>query len=428
MALTADASDFSAGRTARGHAYVSAGMKTLLDRLVTVWIFMSGMIIVEPSPYEFVFAIVAPVALFAGLKLYRSTLPLIILAIIFTPFAIIGAFQATYTPVTTTVFYALTSVFLLLTGYFLANYVTENPQERMRRIMRAYTAIAVISAAAGTAGYLHLVPESLYDILTRYGRAKGFFQDPNVYGPFLIPAAIFALQRMMLGARRAILLNAAIVMVILVGLFVSFSRAAWGSLAASVIILFALTYILEANARNKVRMLILALAGAAVLSATMVGLLSIPSIGSLFSQRATVAEAYDSGETGRFGRQGYAFDLALQHPLGLGPNEFAHLDIAEDAHDTYVTVIFVYGWGGALCFYAILVLTLVKAFGALPKPSPNRRLLIPLIAAFVPLVVEAGIIDIDHWRYFYLLIGLIWGVTSGYRRLAPAEDKLTALV
>lgn len=428
MTLTANASDFAAGRTERGHAFVSAGMRTLLDRLVIVWIFMGGVIIVEPSPYEFVFALVLPVALFAGLKLYRSTLPLIVFAIIFSPFAIIGAFQATFTPVTTTIFYALTSIFLLLTGYFLANYIAERPQERMRRIMQAYTVIALISAVAGTLGYLHLVPESLYDILTRYGRAKGFFQDPNVYGPFLIPPAIFALQRMMLGGRRTIVLNGAIVMVILIGLFVSFSRAAWGSIAASAIILFVLTYLLEANARNKVRMLILALAGGMVLAVTMAGLLSIPSVGDLFSQRATVAEAYDSGETGRFGRQGYAFDLALQHPLGLGPNEFHNLDIAEDAHDTYVTVIFVYGWGGALCFYAILALTLFKAFGALPNRSPNRRLLIPLIAAFVPLVVEAGIIDIDHWRYFYLLIGLIWGVTSGYQRLAASESKITALV
>jgi len=428
MALTANASDFASARAERGRALVSAGMKTLLDRLVTVWIFMGGVIIVEPSPYEFMFAVVLPVALFAGLKLYRSTLPLIALAIIFSPFAIIGAFQATYTPVATTIFYALTSIFLLLTGYFLANYVAEEPQERMRRIMRAYTAIAVISAIAGTIGYFHLVPEAAYDILTRYGRAKGFFQDPNVYGPFLIPPAIFALQRMMLGSRRTILFNGAIVLVILVGLFVSFSRAAWGSIAASAIILFVLTFLLEANARNKVRMLILALAGAAVLGVTMAGLLSIPSVGTLFSQRATVAEAYDSGETGRFGRQGYAFDLALQNPLGIGPNEFPNLKIAEQAHDTYVTVIFVYGWGGALCLFVIMGMTLLKAFTALPKRSPNRRLLIPLIAAFVPLMVEAGIIDIDHWRYFYMLIGLIWGVTSGYLRVSRGEDKVTALV
>ena len=58
---------------------------------------------------------------------------------VFSPFAIAAAFQATFTPVTTTVVYEAVTIFLMLTSFFLANYVTELPQERMRRIMRAYT-------------------------------------------------------------------------------------------------------------------------------------------------------------------------------------------------------------------------------------------------------------------------------------------------
>jgi hypothetical protein len=41
--------------------------------------------------------------------------------------------------------------------------------------------------------------------------------------------------------------------------------------------------------------------------------------------------------------------------------------------------------------------------------------LIPLVAVFVPLAGEAAIIDIDHWRHFFLVGGLIWGVTAAWQ-------------
>ena len=36
--------------------------------------------------------------------------------------------------------------------------------------------------------------------MTRYGRATGLFKDPNVFGPFLVPALIYGLSRL---TRRA---------------------------------------------------------------------------------------------------------------------------------------------------------------------------------------------------------------------------------
>jgi hypothetical protein len=427
MALSAISAELRPAPQRSGGRYIFDRLKTLLDRTVSLWIFMGGMVIIEPSPYEFVFAIVLPLALFAGMKVYRSTAPLFLLTVFFAPFAITAAFQATFTPTTTTLVYEAVTIFLLLTSFFVANYVAEAPQERMARIMRAYTLVAVLSSILGTLAYLHLIPGA-YDTLTRYGRTKAFFQDPNVFGPFIILPAIFALQRMLLGDRRRIVIDGAIVLVLMIGVFVSFSRAAWGSIAGGAIILFLLVWIFEANARDKVRMLILSMVGVAVLGVALGGLLSIPSVSSLFDERASVEQNYDSGSTGRFGRQGYAFDLALQHPLGIGPAEFRNLEVSEEPHDTYVTVLHVYGWGGGLCFYALLAWTLARAGKALVVRSANRRLLIPVIATFVPLVIEAAIIDIDHWRHLYLLIGMIWGVTSGYQRLQPRENKVTALV
>lgn len=428
MALAAVGGDLGVLQRQRARAYLREGLKTWLDRLVWVWIFMGGLVIVEPSPYEFVFIPVFAVSLFARLKIYPATSIPLFLAIAMSPFAITGAFQATFTPTKTTLVYAAVTIFLMLTTFFVASYVAEAPQERMRRIVNAYTIIAVLSAIIGTLGYLQLIPGA-YDILTRYGRAKAFFKDPNVFGPFLVLPAIFALQRMLLlRDRKTLLINGAIILVLMIGVFVSFSRAAWGNLLGSAVLLFFLTYALEANARDKVRMLILGLTGTVVVLVVLGGLLSIPAVGSLFTERAAVEQSYDSGDTGRFGRQGYAFDLALLHPLGIGPAEFRNLEIPEEPHDSYVTTIHVYGWGGALVWDALLLMTLARGSMTLFRRSPNRRLLIPLMSVFIPLVIEAAIIDIDHWRYLYLVYGLIWGVTTGYATVKPNESRLTAIV
>lgn len=428
MALTFSDDLALAAQRRRGRSYVATSLKTWLDRAVVAWIFMGGFVIIEPSPYEFLFAIVLPLALFAGLKIYGKTAPLVLLTVLFSPFAIIAAFQATFTPTAVTLVYEAVTVFLLLTAFFTASYVAEAPQERVRRIIRAYTIVAVLSALLGTLGYLHLIPGG-YDILTRYGRAKALFQDPNVYGPFLILPAMFAVQRLLLKRGwMSLLLNGAIIMALLIGVFVSFSRAAWGNILGSALLLFLLVFICEANARQKVRMILLGVTGLVLVGAALGGLLSIPSVGALFEERASVEQNYDSGSTGRFGRQGYAFDLALSHPFGIGPAEFRNLEINEEPHDSYATTIHVYGWGGALIWDAIIVMTLARGFSALLQRSPNRRMLLPLLATYVPLIIEAGVIDIDHWRHYYLIVGLIWGVTAGYRRVSPGEDRLTALV
>ena len=175
-------------------------------------------------------------------------------------------------------------------------------------------------------------------------------------------------------------------------------------------------------------MLITALLGLLMIVVALGGMLSIPKVQDLFAVRAQ-AQNYDEGDSGRFGRQGYAFELALQHPFGMGPYEFRNLRVKEEPHDSYVNVLHVYGWGGGLMFWLFIGTTIWRGLSFVFRPSPNRLLLIPLVSVFIPLAVEAAIIDLDHWRHFYLVGGLIWGVTAAYWKVLPGEDKrLSALV
>jgi hypothetical protein len=417
-----------AQRRADGRAYIKARFSTLLDWAVAIWIFSGSVVITEPSPYELSFFLVLGATLLAGsFTFHRSTLGLIVLWGSLIPFAVIAAFQPRFSTIPEALQFQVVTIFLWFTSFWVANYVADAPQRHMRLIVGAYILTATLSAALGTAGYLGLIPHG-HDLLTKYDRAKALFNDPNVYGPFLILPACYALQRVLLdNPRRATIAGIAFA-ILCIGVFASFSRAAWAHLIASCLGVFLLCFFGVANAREKVRMLILTMLGVLMMVIALGGLLSIPSVQRLFEVRAT-AQNYDEGETGRFGRQGYAFELALANPLGIGPMEFRNLRIREEPHDAYVSVLHVYGWGGGLMFYLFIGITIWRGVSFVLRKSPNRLLLIPLISTFIPLCVEAAIIDLDHWRHFYLVGGLIWGVTAAYNKVLPGEDKrLSALV
>ncbi len=397
-------------------AVVKARARTLLPVMVAIWIFSGGFVLIEPSPYEFVFVLVLPVALVSGLWLYRGTLNLFNLLVVFVPFAAISAFQPLNTTVLSSLIYVTVTFFLWFTAYFVANYVAEDPARRFASIMKSYTVAAVVVAMVGIFAYLGLLPGR--ELFLKFERVKSTFQDPNVFGPFLILPAIWAAQKLFLERGRSSLVAALVFAVLFIGVFVSFSRGAWGSLAAATLISFTLVFALESRAKDKSRMLLIALVGVALLMAVLAALLSIDFVRDLFQQRFSVAESYDTGSTGRFARQFYAFDLALSHPWGIGPTEFNTLRIIEDPHDTYVKVLLAYGWGGGLAYFALIAMTLWRTGKHLMIHSPNRLILIALFATYVPLLVESAIIDIDHWRHFFLVTGLIWGITTNYPRAA----------
>ncbi len=391
----------------------------ILHFLVGLWIFSGGFVMYEPSPYELLFVLVLPLAVIARVGLYRETLGLLFIILLFIPSAIIAAFQATFLSTLDALIYISITSFLFITSYFVANYVADAPFDRMRIIMRAYLFAALITALIGTLAYLKILPAE--DIFLRYGRAKALFKDPNVYGPFLILPAMFMLQKLLFLKFKKAIIPAIFFGILSVGIFVSFSRAAWGVLLLSSVLVFFLSFTLQANAKQKVHMIILAMGGIAIGLVALMGLLSIPSVNKLFMERANIVQSYDGGSTGRFARQTYAFELAQENPLGIGPKEFANLRIKEAAHNTYITTALIYGWGGWLAFFLLFALTIKKGVGVLYKKSKNRIIMIPLVATFIPLVIEAIIIDVNHWRHLYLIAGLIWGVSAGYARLSKKQ-------
>ena len=76
--------------------------------------------------------------------------------------------------------------------------------------------------------------------------------------------------------------------------------------------------------------------------------------------------------------------------------------------------------------------TLVRwACATCSSTTPWRPTYLAVYCAFVGIAAESVIIDSDHWRHYFLLLGVIWGlmaVSRPYRRGAlPARAWLAAL-
>ena len=132
-------------------------------------------------------------------------------------------------------------------------------------------------------------------------------------------------------------------------------------------------------------------------------MLSLPQFSRLFKIRAT-AQTYDEGEPAGSGGR-LRLRMALANPAVLA-NEFENTHYRA-ATDSYITLL-VYGWGGGLRFWLLVLTTIWRRVRFVLKPSPDRLLLIPLFHLH-PLSIGAAIIDLDHWRHFFLIAGLIWG-------------------
>ena len=50
--------------------------------------------------------------------------------------------------------------------------------------------------------------------------------------------------------------------------------------------------------------------------------------------------------------------------------------------------------------------------------TPWQPYLITGLAAFIGEIAEGFVIDTDHWRHFFLLLGIIWGAAAAtYRHM-----------
>jgi hypothetical protein len=386
---------------------------------VMVWLLgASGAIVfIEPSPYELVTLFSMLVFFLTGMRLRLVFMPVALcLFLINIGYTISAAHLLEKSEI---VSWVLTSWYMAVTVLLFAMIVSEDTAARLDLLRRGLIAGGLIAALSGIAGYLNLVPGG-HDLLTLYERARGTFKDPNVLGAFLILPALFALQSVVSDRFGKAVRSGVAFCIMALAVLLAFSRAAWGGLIITAGFMLALMVLTGRSQAQRSRIIVMAIAAAVIVAALLAVLLSFDSIAEMFRQRASLEQSYDEGRFGRFGRHILGAEMALDLPLGIGPLQFNKF-FPEDTHNSYLNAFMSGGWIAGICYPALMFTTVILGFRHVFVRVPWQRAYLAIFAAFLGTVGESFVIDTDHWRHFWMMLGAMWGMFAAAQRYRARE-------
>ncbi len=378
---------------------------------------------IEPSPYEFMFLVAALALGPTAMRFHRIMIPMIVLLALYNAGGLLSLIPAL--DETRSITFIGISNYMALTAAFFAGIVAKEPIGRMTTIRSAYVASGVFASALALLGYFNVL--GLSQFFTLYGdlRASGPFKDPNVLAPFLVPPVIFLMQDVLLARAAGSWRRLPLMLVVMLAILLTFSRGGWGVLVLSSVGLIGLTFATTGSARLRLRIVIVG-AGCALLAVLALALVvSIPSIGSMFTERASLDQSYDVGELGRFGSQLRSIPMLLERPLGFGPLRFDEYFPAAP-HNVYINAFSAYGWLGGVSYLAFALTTIAVGLRAVFQKSRVQSETVAVWSCLLPQILQGVQIDTDHWRHLFLLFGCLYGLAAAAAIEANGRNRTRA--
>ncbi len=401
MSATSEIS--AAGPLARRIGYRPLATR-LLHLLLFAAILGSPFVFIEPSPYEVFVGLLALGALAAGVTVDRKVMPPVFLLLIWNVSGLAALVPVIYDR--DAVMFIAISFYMAMTAIVFACLFAHDSVRRLEIMRTAYILAGLIAAVIGIIGYFNLVPGA-WDNFTLYNRAKATFKDPNVFGPYLILPILFLIQGMLIKGLK--LRHVVAALTILVALLLTFSRAAWGHFVFSAALMIALMFVASPSARFRARLVSFSALTAISVGVLLAGMLSVGTIGDVFKERASLTQDYDVGDSGRFTKQQDSIPVLLERPNGLGPYQFRNL-YGQDPHDVYLNAFSSYGWVGGISYAILVLFTLWVGYANVLKRTPWQPYFIAALATYTGVALEGFVVDTDHWRHYYLLMGIVWGL------------------
>lgn len=388
---------------------VRLNTRRLSDWCIALAVFSGGFVLFEPAPYELLLAGFMAIFFLFGLRIHRDVMPVLVTVTLFSLGGFISSFMIE--DYNRGMLYNAVTLFLGLTSVFFALLILSD-RDRLRLIFRVYVVAAFVTSLLGILGYFGFPGMEMF---TRYGRAQGAFADPNVFAPFMIPPMLYLIYGIMNRSVTKFPFRAAFLVVILAGIFLAYSRAAWGLAVFSGGAFYFLLLLTERKPRMRARYILFGTFGLTVMLIGILGALQIEAVSKVFFERAQLVQSYDGNRLGRFARHLIGFELATQHPFGIGSLEFGKI-YGEDEHNVYLRALLSYGWLGFASFLFMVFLPLIAGFKSLFRQRPWQAYFQIAYVVFVGHLLVGWVIDIDHWRHFYLLLGVLWGCILLERR------------
>jgi hypothetical protein len=442
-----------------------AAARADLDRAWRLAGWLIGLTIVfvrlEPWAYEGAWAMALALAAWRGFEMPRTVLPLAALlsAVVlgFWLSAAVVAYEDWHS-----FMWAGVSTYLAVTAFGIAVYVAEAPEPRLEILMRATVVAGVVAAVVATVGYASydLKGGAFYRLLTSWGgqpgRAVGLFKDPNVYAAFMVFPIIVVMNWLCLARGVRAALWAGLLACLGAAMLLAMSRGAAVNLAVAVAVFAALAWKASPDRATRGRIVVGCIVGCIALAAGSASVLLSRQVRDQVSARAVPTMYYDVGGAGRMAGIRIAAEEVVTRPLGYGPLQFwkayvernnvsttefwkeysltphnPYLDNfwkynAAMPHNTYLNNFISGGWLSGAAYLALIGATLLRSWRALATGLPWWRTHAVLLAVLIGACGEGMIIDSDHWRHLFLLIGGLWGSAAHFNAerdpVAPAAE------
>ncbi len=279
---------------------------------------------------------------------------------------------------------------LYLVGvYFVARYATHLGYRDT--ILKAYVVGAFFSALYGITWWLFF-----NDVASRY---RFLFDDPNVYGAFLVPATLFFMWRVLaqggdVGYRTLNLLGASVTYSALI---LTLSRGAWLQAGVSLGVLLAIMFFAKQFDRASYKVL-----GSGVVIVLFGGLLMSSTLSEYMLNRQSNSDLHRI-ENFNYALSAISDFSTHQFIVGYGSGSYEQFSInAFAAHNTYIRLLFENGFLGLGLFGFLIVGVVYKNRHEFYKPT-----MAVLLAALAGILVHGLVIDTLHWRHLWLILGLL---------------------
>jgi O-antigen ligase len=375
------------------------------DLVVGLGFLLLGVARVEPSPSDALLAVAIAVAV-AGGGFDLRRVPGAILALLGVLLALSVLSTMNALDLGEALRFLLITTYLMTFAVWLATYL--RTEGRMRRVIGAYVIGAAAFSVAAVLALLVSFPDHA-DLVRDGARAEGLFKDPNVFGPFLVPAALILLCEVLhprlLRLRRST--TALMLFAVSLGVVLSYSRAAWLNLAVALAVMVVATALRPGSGRT-------ATATVALLTASiaLAGTVIVASGSTGFLRERARPQAYDAE---RFQAQRAGVVLAERHPLGIGPGQ-VEIEGPVATHSIYVRVLAEQGVAGLATLVALLGGTLLlAAANALAGRFALGLDPAALLGAWCGLLANSAFVDTLHWRHLWFVAALIWVGSLGRR-------------
>ena len=381
------------------------------------WIAFLAMVLLsfvrwEPAPVDLIIVMLLIISLIKRENIDRIKSPSITHLFVFL--FLITNFTALYNILDykEAVTYSLISLYLVGFFYFIKMYSVN--ATRIVFLLRGYVTGALISIILSFAGLMGIGTE-----LVLFGgrlwtdnffRFQGFFKDPNVFGAFLVPAVIISIESFY--NKNLLRLNNPIKIIILLtllsGVILSFSRAALLNLFLALVVYFGIKAI-----KNKItkKLVVTFFLSIILLSLSIFAISQFlsPPTSDINSNQSVTGRQYDSE---RFESQGQALLITLANPFGIGPGQFPRYSEI-GTHQLYLRLLSEQSIFGLIGFVGLIYLIMTRLVKADFKDNAFAFSLTLIITGSLVGIIFSGLfIDTLHWRHFWLFLALGWAISE----------------